>query len=442
MPAADPAILSLLPMMSLADPEKSAEGGLDPLGLYSIADELALRLCPGVRERQKRPRYLTMQAVSLALCAEFARNPPPTGHRTEPWLVFEWHVVEGLVRHSDGDPLSLPGSKKVKQAVERGLPLSPQNYLKTPAAFGFHGVYRLLARHLGIEESEVLGSAGHELLCLWEKDQGLGGFTSSYAGPGHDLRRQWQDAVHDGLKHNRTSRGGGWSGWTTLNQHLHPEKVGREESRWLKNRLLHDTTGHRGELMRFYRSGEGRKAASSGLEHAAHKLLLLTTGSKPLKILLAAIAAYEQVARLAQNAFEACLCEMTHAHGAVDVSCLGSLAAVQKAGREIPARFSRTLEALERESPDLALRFQQSFAALGIPGSSADWAARLLNHHVGNQNRKPPHGKRPWVEGEGARWRVRPLYGREAMPVDDGRYVHAYRMGSLRQFLMDLKVSN
>jgi len=61
----------LMPFLSDADPRVSAEGSIDPLGIYAIADALAVRMIPGVRERQQHPRFLTSIAVSLSLCSEF-----------------------------------------------------------------------------------------------------------------------------------------------------------------------------------------------------------------------------------------------------------------------------------------------------------------------------------------------------------------------------------
>lgn len=425
-------------MMSLADPEKSAEGGLDPLGLYGIADELAARLCPGVRERQKRLRYLTLQAVSLALCGDFEGDRFSRDGRTEPWLVFEWHVVEGLFRWGrvDGESLSLPGIQKVSRVVRSDGAVSAATYLKTPAVFGFHGVYRLLARDLGIEEAGVLGSTGRELMGVWEREQGLAGFISSSAGPGRDLRRQWREAVEDGLKQNRTSRNPNWLGWSKVAEYLHPLQIGLEESVWLKKRLLAESAGHRGELMRFYGSREGQNHAREGSEREAHAALMEKTATKELRVLLDAIASYEHSARLAQDAYDACLVEMTHAHTAVDACRLARLKAVETASRQIPAHFARTAERLERESPELALRFSQSFDSLRKADTAADWVPRLLSHHVENQNRK---SKRPWIMDQGSSWRVRPLYARKEMPAGDGRDLHAYRMAPLCGFLADMK---
>ena len=78
------------------------------MGMYSIADALAVQLAPGIRERQSRPRFLT--------------------------------------------------------ALRDGVPLSASRYLKTPRVFGYHGVYRTLARELRIETLDRLGETGYEIV--------------------------------------------------------------------------------------------------------------------------------------------------------------------------------------------------------------------------------------------------------------------------------------
>ena len=86
----------LMPLLSEADPKESAEGSIDPLGMYPIADLLASRMVPGVRERQKHPRFLTILAASLSLCGQFDDETVASDGVSEPWMVFEWYVVEGL----------------------------------------------------------------------------------------------------------------------------------------------------------------------------------------------------------------------------------------------------------------------------------------------------------------------------------------------------------
>jgi len=42
---------ALAPLLSEKDEAESSEGGIDPLGTEPLADALAVRLAPGVRER-------------------------------------------------------------------------------------------------------------------------------------------------------------------------------------------------------------------------------------------------------------------------------------------------------------------------------------------------------------------------------------------------------
>ena len=60
--------------LSEADPRDSAEGSIDPLGVYSIADAMAVKMIPGVRERQRHPRFLTTVALSISLCQDFGED--------------------------------------------------------------------------------------------------------------------------------------------------------------------------------------------------------------------------------------------------------------------------------------------------------------------------------------------------------------------------------
>src|SRR5579871_3680893 len=171
----------LMPLLSEADPKISAEGSIDPLGVYSIADALAVRMIPGVRERQQHPRFLTCVAVSHSLCSGFSDEDVAADGISEPWQVFEWYLVEGLLRTTEEKSLlrGLPGQVKAATAIKDGVPLSAKRYLKTPTVFGFHGVYRALARDLEVERAARLGETGYALITTWEKEQRLDGFSGS-----------------------------------------------------------------------------------------------------------------------------------------------------------------------------------------------------------------------------------------------------------------------
>src|SRR4026208_1828099 len=84
------------PFLTSYDPSGTSEGTLDPLGLYQIADQLAVQLVPAVRERMQRIRFLTAMAVG-ALVTEGLEGDPKQ-RDASPYLVWEWLIVEALVR--------------------------------------------------------------------------------------------------------------------------------------------------------------------------------------------------------------------------------------------------------------------------------------------------------------------------------------------------------
>ena len=249
------ATYDLLPRLTLLDEaDAKSEGSLDPLGLYAIADRLAVRLVPGVRQRQSHPRFLTALAVAAHVCAEFPEDAvSPKDQVSEPWQVFEWYLVEGLVRTgTERDDLrGLPGRDKATAALGDGVPLSARRYLKNPSVFGFHGVYRVLANDLSIHLSDHLGETGSQLLVAWEEEQDLVGFVTSRPGPGAGWRQSLKKAVEDGLTVGATARSGTWSGWSFFHDHLIHSRIGPREGQVLAKALLNPRAGHRSEVLNF-----------------------------------------------------------------------------------------------------------------------------------------------------------------------------------------------
>jgi hypothetical protein len=86
------------------DPVTSAEGPLDPLGLYAIADSLAIRLIPGMRERMLHPRFPTAMAVGNVFTRQYDVDVLAADGQSEPYFDYEWHVVEGIIRTRGQDP--------------------------------------------------------------------------------------------------------------------------------------------------------------------------------------------------------------------------------------------------------------------------------------------------------------------------------------------------
>jgi hypothetical protein len=431
----------LTPLLTDKDEGESSEGGLDPLGTEPMADVLASRLAPGVRERQQHPRFPTAIAVSLSLCADLGEEAIGRDGLTEPWLVFEWYVVQGLVLMARRRPIDLrglPGRLKAEQALRDNVPLSPKRYLKTPATAGFHGVYGVLAEALGIERDGLLGEQGYELLSLWSKEQGLAGFVGTGNGRGKQLREQLREALKDGLDQGAVARTKGWAGWRFFADHLAPRGPGRREAQYLREALLNDREGFRRDVLEFLTSPAGQRVwRREKSERAFHKELQ-KRASAELRRLLAAIDAYERFARLTQNAFDECLYEMTRRRGYVSATQLGHLEPVREASRLAGAAVR---EATERLEPfGLAAAFRERFGNLGEGGVPGQWVERLMAHHRLTQQQKPPNGKLPWFEGDERGYLIRLLYRRDEPAARTDAYVHHFRTGPLWSFAADLRM--
>jgi hypothetical protein len=437
----------LVPLLTEKDDIESGEGGIDPLGTEPLADRLAGKLVPGVRERQRHPRFLTATAVSLSLCSEFEDEALASDGVSEPWLVWEWYLVEGLVRTLGRTPdaiLGLPGREKAANAISGGVPLSGKRYLKTPAVFGFHAIYRLLAHLLGVEQGGQLGERGYELLNIWSKEQGLLGFVGTSVGPGRCIREQLHEALSVGLEKGAVARGNGWAGWRFFEEHLAPYRLGRRESRFLTDALTDDTIGFRRAVLEFLISQEGQRlwrtevSARSFSERQFHEVLARrVTGD--LHKLLRAIGDFERFARLIQDAFDDCLHTMTCKRGKVLPVELARLPSVKRASKRLPDLFSKAMDSLEPFGE--ALRFQQGFASLVAVGTATEWLERLMQHHRDIQRQKPPDGKNSWVERfDDGSYVIRPLYLRENPARGDDNYVHFFRTNSLWSFARDLRL--
>src|SRR5262249_3140146 len=109
--------MSAIPFLSAYDPLGSSEGTLDPLGLYQIADQLATRLVPAVRERMQRARFLT--AMSLGALVTEGLEVDPGQPETEPFLIWEWLVVEAIIRTFGNDAAlwGVPGTLVTRRAL-------------------------------------------------------------------------------------------------------------------------------------------------------------------------------------------------------------------------------------------------------------------------------------------------------------------------------------
>jgi hypothetical protein len=429
----------LLPFLSDEDKVETSEGGLDPLGLVQVAEALAVRLVRGVRERMSHPRYLTAMAVAMEVCRKFPEETVASDRISPPWLVFEWIAVEGFVRTADGrDPFKLPGSDKAKTALRERVPLSAARYLKTPNVFGFHGVYRGLARDLEIDNAGRLGEIGYELLTTWTSEQKLDGFTGTAGGDGANICKKLSEAVGESLQAGAVARRDGWQYWRFFREHLAPHQAGPREAKVLQNALLADAAGFRGTVLRFLVSDRGREVFEKTESERSFHMALRKSAAPELGVLLDAIATYEMFSRICQDAFDDVLVEMTRRAGnKITPRELGQIETVIIASKRAPEMFNELIERLGpfRETA----RFADTFASLAEHTDAASWADRLLGHHVATQRKKPPVGKSPWFErfDDGGAI-IRPLYRREQPGRRDDSYLHAYRTRPLYTFARDL----
>ena len=429
-----------LPYLTDYDPMKSAEGALDPLGLYAIADNLAVKLVPGVRERMSHPRFLTAIAVGAAINRDLDEELLAADGQSEPYMVYEWHAVEGLVRKRAEDGLSgLPGILKTRECMKQGLKLSAARYLKTASVFGFHGVYRLLANNLDIVRDGWLGDNGYELLSVWEKEQRLTGFISGNGGNGAGIRSLIQAAIKDALNKGRVDRSSTWQGWDFFGQHLFPNKIPDQERATLIRMLSSSREANRNEVLRFLILDDGLSAFLKERSEKGFHQALYEKASEDTKGLLEAIQSYETFSRLLQDAFDDCLVRMSEKNGRVYPKELAKLEGCRAANKNIPEIFDEIADRVQLHGQ--LDRFLGSFSIFRQTLNPEEWINQLFDHHIKVQRNKPPNGKNPWFERfDDSSFVIRPAYRRSKGGRHDDAYVHFYRTNSLLTFAQDLEL--
>ena len=228
----------MFPFLTSYDPPGTSEGSLDPLGLYQIADQLAVQLVPAVRERMQRIRFLTAMAVG-AFVTEGLKDDPRR-RDASPYLLWEWLVVESLIRISGDDPTlwGVPGTQVTRRALDQHGYLDARSYLKTPRIFGFHGVYKRLANHLGVVDVH-LGPGPHAgpLVDSWARGMGLGNRVGA-----EPLLLRWRDAVRRSQEERppRTKPGRRTGAWEELATAFGPSRCKGWEQRRIDPGGPHD----------------------------------------------------------------------------------------------------------------------------------------------------------------------------------------------------------
>lgn len=432
----------MLPTLSAYDPAVTTEGSLDPLGLSLTAEALGNALAPGIRERQHNPRFLTIMAVGNALCQDFDADMIAVDGKSRPWQVYEWYVVEGLVRASrSGAPVeNLPGISKTGRVLRDGLHLNAARYLKTPGTFGFHGVYRTLAENLDVEREGILGEMGYRLLRNWMDVHSLSGFHGSGTGAGKRIRSQLFDAVRDGLDKGEVVRSAGWEGWDYIARYLSPVRCEGRERELVLETLLDTQEPFRRSLVEFLGTEPGFRAwETNGREREFHEAFL-PHADPDLAGLIRAIMEYEAFCRTLIDAFDACRQALSHSRTKLNFTALAGTAAVSDAAQAIPGLFQRAHTALQNLGAGLprreSLRFQERFGAFEFSLRPDAFAKTLLAHHTRIQKAKPPNGRLPWVDvfPNGDVY-IRPMYQLMRWSPSPGAYVSGYRTAPVSSFL-------
>jgi len=429
----------LPPLLSAWDPITESEGSIDPLSLSPIYDRLADRILPAITVRMRRIRFVTAMCAAAHVCSRgHEPDAVATDGVTPPWLVFEWFVVESLVRSHAGaeDSLRIPGVAKVRSAIRQGRPISNSSYLKTPKVFGYSGIFRRLCTTARILTADhLLDDGGFAILRAWERDVGLRGFLDgSDSTPGGRFREELRHVVVSGMKQGSTA--GRKPDWKALAQAFDPASIRANERKALSQELTHGTkTGHAPELI------QALQKAGQPLERIDEpKLLrrLVKSASADLANNLRAILAYEALCRPLQDVFDLLRVLSTER----DLRAIGAkeLAQDQLSARLLP-RITEGIRAVATDDhlgtwyPE-ALQLAHQFAEIR---TAEDLFRTVLQRHEYAQAEKPPDGKRPWFERvRGSLAAVRVAYATKERPNDEGGFVHEYRLPTLSRMLAEL----
>ena len=427
-----------LPFLTVYDPIGSSEGTLDPLGLYLIADQLAMKLVPGVRERMIRVRFLTPMAVGALVTEGLQSNPRHP--ETPPFLVWEWLVVEAIIRSFIDDPeqniWGLPGRIVVRRAITQYNYVDHRSYLKTPTVFGFHGVYKRLAVYLGIVDTQmrICEATGLALIDVWSQSQGLGNFDHS-----HELCRLWRKAVETSIAKTpvRTNAPFKTDEWRQLAELFLPHGAHKKEKTCLRRMLLSNESSKFGALKDIWQLC-GDLDDNDVDERTFHQLL--KENAPQHAVLLTAVRAYEYFCRLLTDAFDT----LRYAASCSDATgCKFTAVEQDKQFTDIAAQthvaFKTAADCLANHSQDMEERFKSRFSRFADSLSSNAFAKELCEHHEWIQQSKSIDGKRAWFDrvGPGTIY-MRPNYRISELPGVKEGFVHEYRTKPILRFYRDL----
>jgi len=427
--------MATMPFLTTYDPPGSSEGTLDPLGLYQIADQLAVRLVPAVRERMQRVRFLTVMSIG-GLVTEGLEGDPEQPE-AQPFLVWEWLVVAALIRAMSDDPelWGVPGTLVTRRALAEYNYLDHRSYLKTPRIFGFHGVYKRLAIHLGLVDVH-LGPRpeGERLVDAWARDAGYGGLLGC-----RPVLEKWRRAVQRSLASDPARTRPGWKGedWTELAEAVAPFGAGRREKRYLREALHAADARALGALPDLWRL-QPEFTDENFAEEPLHERL--EEQSPDYTALLWAIRSYERFCRSLHDGFDLLRAESAAADArGFEVTSIGKDADFAVLMEGLETRYEDARGRLGEVDLQLANLFDERFGEFAEPMNLAQCALAICEHHETIQKHKSADGKRPWFDRLGPdRIYMRHRYREPRREIAPDRFVHEYRGWPIRRFYRDL----
>lgn len=435
------------PNLSLHDPAESSEGSIDPLGLAQLATNLGDALIPGFTERSRRPRFL----VALAFGARVFERPVYAGgayddHPDGPAnIAFERLLLESFAHvgpRDDPGLIGIPGIGKARDAVREHVRLSSARYLVAPGAVGLWIAYKRLARELAVlDDNGHLLENGYALLQAWERGIGRPGLMTGSGEATQALLEGIDDALLP-LLGDGPARWQPLTIWRELHEHLRPHGLTAAEARVLRTMLV-DGDADRGDVFRTVEGGELQPAELLEFDEVDVLRSLERTAGPETVARVRAVLAYERTAGSLTRALR-CLLYVggRRADGRLDLDAVMQDPDVGSLFNATPAWLESALDNVhallqgvdESSAADDALGWL-SAGALDSPRTFFD---ALLRRHFDTQRRKPPEGKRPWIEGDGNGYFVRTRYALPD-PPDDLVQVHPYRTYSVRNMLVDLQ---
>lgn len=332
----------------------------------------------------------------------------------------------------------VPGTLLARRALDQHGYLDARSYLKTPRVFGFHGVYKRLATHLGIVNVHLkIGPNTESLVDSWARDLGLGGLEGA-----KPILSRWSKAVRLSLneKPPRTKVGWDSKAWAELAEAFAPSTCKTREKLHLREQLLAADERRLGALPAIWQLQAEFSNDGFQEEELHNRLELIAPDYSPL---LAAIRAYEGFARSLQDAFDVLKAEAAgqDAQGFA-VPQIARDADFRQSVESLHKQFETTYRALgEITSVSLSLQnlFAQRFKIFAEPMAAGDCAIALCHQHEAVQRAKSAEGKRPWFDRLGSdRIYIRHAYRNPRPEIQPGRYVHDYRGKPIRRFHFDL----